>query len=228
VGRNPPRFQGGPLEPISLEQAREYYSEADPAHDFDHILRVWALAERIGAAEGADLGILKPAVLLHDVGRPEELSEGTCHAAAGAEKAREILSDWPPDKVEAIAHAIASHRFRDDLVPQTLEAKVLFDSDKLDSIGAVGVARAYVIAGLRGQRLWSEVDPQYVQGLTKDKSEARLNSPSNHTPVHEFAFKLSQIKDMLFTTTARRIAEERHGFMDDFFLRLEGEVKGTL
>jgi len=216
------------LEPISLEQAREYYSEADPAHDFDHILRVWALAERIGAAEGADLGILKPAVLLHDVGRPEELRDGRCHAQAGAEKAREILSDWPPDKLEAIAHAIAAHRFRDDLAPQTLEAKVLFDSDKLDSIGAVGVARAYVICGLRGQRLWSEVDPHYVHALTKDRSQARHNSPSNHTPAHEFAFKLEQIKDMLFTTTAHQIAKERHCFMEEFFMRLEREVKGEL
>ena len=216
------------MEPISLEQAREYYREADPAHDFDHILRVWALAERIGAGEGADLEILRPAVLLHDIGRPEELSNGRCHAAVGAEKARQILSDWPPDKVEAIAHAIATHRFRDDLVPQTLEAKVLFDSDKLDSIGAVGVARAYVISGLRGQRLWAEVDPQYVQALTKDKSVARQNSPSSHTPVHEFAFKLAQIRDILFTATAQQIAEDRHRFMSDFFLRLEGEVKGKL
>jgi uncharacterized protein len=216
------------LEPISLQQAREYYRDADPAHDFDHILRVWALARRIGAAEGADLQILRPAVLLHDIGRPEELRDGRCHAQAGAEKAREILGDWAPDRVEAVAHAIAAHRFRDDLAPQTLEAKVLFDSDKLDSIGAVGVARAYVICGLRDQRLWAEVDPQYVEALTRDKSYARRNSPSSHTPVHEFAFKLAQIKDMLYTATAHQIAEERHCFMEEFFMRLEREVKGEL
>jgi uncharacterized protein len=214
------------LKPITLEQARGYYVEADPAHDFDHVLRVLALAERIGSAEGADMEILRTAVLLHDIGRPEELRDGRCHAQVGAEKARHILSSWSPSTVDAIAHAIAAHRYRDDLAPETLEAKVLFDADKLDCIGAIGVARAYVVGGLQGQRLWAEVDPDYIQALRLDSALARRNAGRDHTPVHEFAFKLSRIKDFLFTTTAKRIAEERHRFMSEFFLRLEREVKG--
>ncbi|HUW95054.1 MAG TPA: HD domain-containing protein [Anaerolineae bacterium] len=216
------------MEPISIEQAREYYGDADPAHDFDHILRVLALAERIGAAEGADMDILRPAVLLHDIGRPEEQRDGRCHAQVGAEKARTILSDWPTETVEAISHAIAAHRFRDDLQPQTLEAKILFDADKLDSIGAIGIARAYVVGGLHGQRLWGKVTPEYVQALRQDSSLARQNDSQDHTPAHEFAFKLSRIKDILFTATANQIAEERHHFMSDYFLRLEREVQGEL
>ena len=216
------------MPPIGVEQARQYYQEADPAHDFDHILRVLALAERIGAAEGADMEIVRPAVLLHDIGRPEEQREGLCHAQAGAEKARAILDDWPLEQVEAIAHAIAAHRYRDDEAPRTLEARVLFDADKLDSIGAVGIARAYVVGGLHGQRLCAEVDAQYVHDLVQDKSLARQNESFSHTPVHEFAFKLSRIKDILFTTTARTIAEERHRFMSEFFVRLEREVRGEL
>jgi len=214
------------LEPITLEQAREYYVDADPAHDFDHVLRVLALAERIGSAEGADMAILRPAALLHDIGRPEELKEGRCHAQVGAEKARRILSSWPVSTVDAIAHAIAAHRYRDDLVPETLEAKVLFDADKLDCIGAVGVARAYVVGGLDGQRIWAKVDPEYVQALRLDKSLARRYAALDHTPVHEFAFKLAHIKDLLFTITARKMAEERHRFMTEFFVRLQGEVEG--
>jgi uncharacterized protein len=214
------------LNYVSLEQARSYYVEADPAHDFDHVLRVMALAERIGSTEGADMEILRTAVLLHDIGRPEELKEGRCHAEVGAEKARRILSSWPTSTVDAIAHAIAAHRYRDDLAPETLEAKVLFDADKLDCIGAIGVARAYIVAGLDGQRLWAEVDPDYVEALRLDRSLARRNAVQDHTPVHEFAFKLSRIKDILFTTTAKNIAEERHRFMSEFFLRLEREVKG--
>jgi uncharacterized protein len=216
------------LKPISIEQAREYYHGADPAHDFDHVLRVLALAERIGAAEGADMEILRPAVLLHDIGRPEELKDGRCHAQVGAQKAQQILAGWPQDKLEAITHAIASHRFRENTKPQTLEAKVLFDADKLDCIGAIGVARAYVIGGLMGQRLWGEEDHQYVEALRQDTSLALRSLSSRHTPVHEFAFKLSRIRDTLFTATAREIAEERHRFMSDFFLRLENEVKGEL
>jgi uncharacterized protein len=216
------------LKPISIEQARQYYDEADPAHDFDHVLRVLALAERIGATEGADMGILRPAVLLHDIGRPEELRDGRCHAQVGAQKAQQILTGWPQEKLEGITHAIASHRFRKNTKPQTLEAKVLFDADKLDCIGAIGVARAYAIGGLLGQRLWGEVDARYVEALRQDTSLAQQSLSSSHTPVHEFAFKLSQIKDILYTPTAREIAEERDRFMNGFFLRLENEVKGAL
>lgn len=213
---------------ITLEQAREYYRQADTAHGFDHVLRVLALAERIGAAEGADPVILRTAVLLHDIGRPEEMESGRCHAEAGAEKARRILRDWPSDVAEAAAHAIATHRFRNDTPPQTLEAKILFDADKLDSIGAIGVARAYAIAGIRGQPLWGEVQPGYVESESPGEVSGPGTQSTRHTPVHEFAVKLSLLKDLLFTDTARRIAEERDRFMRDFFTRLEREVRGEL
>ncbi len=216
------------MELLTLEQAQEYYRDADPAHDFDHVLRVLALAERIGSAEGADLEILRAAVLLHDIGRREELASGRCHAEVGAERARQILSDWPPEQVEAIAQAIATHRFRNHAPPQTPEAKALFDADKLDSIGAIGIARAYVVGGLTGQRLWAQVEPGYGHLQSTGAPLARLGQSPTHTPVHEFVFKLSRIRDILFTTTGREIAEERHRFMDEFFTRLEREVRGHL
>jgi uncharacterized protein len=216
------------LKPITVDQAREYYQEADPAHDFDHVLRVLALAERIGSAEGANMEILRAATLLHDLGRAEESRDGRCHAQVGAEKARQILSEWPEEVVEAVVHAIAAHRFRNDAAPNTLEARVLYDADKLDCIGAIGVARAYVIGGLRGQRVWGEVDPDYVEALQDDRSLARRSDLPDHTPVHEFGFKLSRIKDTLFTATAKQIAEERHHFMSEFFQRLDQEVRGQL
>jgi uncharacterized protein len=214
------------LRVISIEEAQRHYDEADSAHDFDHVLRVLRLAERIGVAEGADMEILRTAVLLHDIGRVDEIRDGVCHAQAGADKARQILADWPSDKLEAVAHAIATHRFRNDAAPQSLEAKILCDADKLDCIGATGVARAYAIAGLMGQRLWGKVKPEYLQVRWENKALARGDLSSNHTPVHEFAFKLSRIKDTLFTMTAKEIAEERHRFMAQFFTRLEAEVKG--
>ncbi len=213
---------------IDVEQARQYYEQADPAHDFHHVLRVLRLAERIGPTEGADMEILSTAVLLHDIGRPEEIRDGICHAQAGAEKARQILADWPPERVEAVAHAIATHRFRNDAVPQTLEARVLYDADKLDCIGAIGVARAYAIGGLMGQLLWAEVNHGYVQARWGNRLLARGDLSSDHTPVHEFAFKLSQIKESLFTAKAREMAEERHRFMVTFFDRLGTEVRGEL
>lgn len=201
---------------IGIEEARQYYTNSDAAHDFDHVLRVLVLAERIGQAEGAAMEIVRAATLLHDVARAEEERTGACHAKVGAERARQILAGYPADKVEAVAQAIASHRFRDDVVPQTLEAKVLYDADKLDAIGAIGIARAYALAGKRGQHLWAETP---VASLSESQS-------ADYTPVHEFIFKLSQLKEALFTTTARQIAEERHRYMVEFFARLKEEVQG--
>ena len=209
---------------ITVEEARSYYTGEDAAHDFEHVLRVLHLAERIGKAEGADMEVLRAAVLLHDIARVAEDQGGPCHATAAAERARTILAAHPPHKVEAVAHAIASHRFRNSAVPQTLEAKILYDADKLDAIGAIGVARAYAIAGQHGQRLWAAVPRGYSRRALQD---ARGDvADAQHTPLHEFVYKLSQLKDSLFTDTARAIALGRHQYMVDFFARLEQEIKG--
>jgi len=199
---------------ITVEEARRYYAEADAAHNFDHVLRVLALAERVARAEGADLEIVRAAALLHDVGRVGEERGDGCHARIGAARAREILRGHPQDRVEAVAEAIAAHRFRRGPDPQSLEARVLYDADKLDAIGAIGVARAYAVAGREGQRLWA------------DLAEDPADGGGGHTPVHEFAFKLSRLKDGLFTAAARQIAADRHRFMVAFFQRLAEEVQG--
>ena len=134
---------------ITVDEARSHYETAVAAHDFDHVLRVLALAERIGQAEDADLEIVRAGALLHDVGREQAERIGVDHAAFAADRAREILAEQPTEKVAPVVHAIAAHRFRAGPGPTTLEAKVLFDADKLDAIGAVGVARAFAYGGAR-------------------------------------------------------------------------------
>ena len=209
---------------ISIDEARTHYQGADAAHDFDHVLRVLRLAERIGAAEGADMEVLRAAALLHDVARAAEHAGGPCHAQAGAERVRGILRGHDPARVEAVARAVASHRFRSGEPPQSLEARILFDADKLDAMGAIGIARAYALAGAMGQRLWAEVPAGY---LARRRDTARADfAADEHTPVHEYAFKLAHLKDALFTPTARRLAEGRHAFMAEFFRRLDCEVAG--
>ena len=128
----------------------------------------------------------------------------------------------------AAAQAIAAHRFRQGTPPATLEARVLYDADKLDAIGAIGVARAYAIAGVCGQRLWADVAPDYLANKLAAGPHAAHDLTAAHTPVHEMVFKLARLKDTLSTPTARAIAEERHRFMLEFFARLEQEVKGEL
>ncbi|MFL7811498.1 MAG: HD domain-containing protein [Anaerolineae bacterium] len=200
---------------ITIEQAFEHYVGAEAVHDFDHVLRVLALAERLARAEGADLEIVRAAALLHDAARGKGGDQD--HAQAGAEIARRLLTGQPRDRVEAVAHAIAAHRFRGGPEPETIEARVLHDADKLDAIGAVGIGRAFHYGGQHGQRLWGEVAPDY---------EETPASKEVHTPVHEYVFKLARIKDRLLTTSARRLAEERHAFMVAFFRQLDREVHG--
>jgi len=206
---------------ITIARAQRYYEEADAVHDFDHVLRVLALAERIGQAEGASLAIVRAASLLHDVEREQAEAAELDHAAHAADRAREILAEQPAERVEAVAHAIAAHRFRTDPEPATLEAQVLFDADKLDAIGAVGVARAFAYGGAHGQRLWAPVEAVDVA-----RWAAEGDDPYDHTPVHEFVVKLSRLKDRLFTPTGRAIAEERHAYMVAFFERFDAEVHG--
>ena len=203
-------------------EARRHYAESrDPAHDFDHVLRVTAMAERIARAEGADVEVVRAAALLHDIGREDR--SGRDHAEIAAERARTILGAYPPDKVDAVARAILQHRFRAGPPPDSLEACCLFDADKLDAIGAVGVARAFAYTGVIGQRLWADVAPDYAERF------AQGAAPSDeHTPQHEFAVKLSRLGGGMTTATGRAIAQDRHAVMQAFFERLAREMRGEV
>lgn len=208
--------------PITVEQAREYYRQTDPTHDFSHVLRVTAMAERLARQEGADADIVRTAALLHDISRLDDsaltlqAAPETDHALLAARAVRHILAGDPPQFVEAVAHAVEAHRFRNAIEPRTLEAKVLFDADKLDSIGAIGVARAFAYAGTLGNPLWGDV-PEDYSPQAHDKT---------HTPRHEFEMKLRHLKERLYTASGRQIAEGRHAFMLAFFERMAAEIQG--
>lgn len=208
--------------PITVEQARTLYASSGGGHDFDHVLRVTALAERIAAVEGADLAIVRTAALLHDIG---ESQNRAAHHLIGAARARELLQGQGAAFVEAVAHAIEAHRFRADPAPRTLEAQCLSDADKLDAIGAIGVARVFAYAGARNTALWRR-----PWRAIADEAGDAIYSPAtlggDYTPVHEFVYKLDRIPDRLYTATARSIAAERRAFMRAFFDRLDAEVGG--
>ena len=213
------------MEPeiITIDDARVLYQGAESGHDFDHVLRVLTLAERLARDEGANLSTIRAAALLHDIARSDEDEKGGAdHALMAAERSREILLARGVGReiIEPIAHAIAAHRFRGSLKPESLEAKILFDADKLDSIGAIGIARAFAISGALNQRLWGSVPAGAVA--------SRNQRNSQHTAYAEFVVKLSKVRDRLFTASARRIAEERHAYMAGFFARLEREIVGEL
>jgi uncharacterized protein len=204
------------------EEAGSFFRSARGSHDHDHTERVYRLCLRIGRKERADLGILRLAAVLHDIGREEEdRSHGRiCHGRSGATLAREILERHGCDAatVKAVAHCIRTHRFRKGGAPRTLEARVLFDADKLDSIGAVGVGRAFLFAGEIGARLHDKaIDVRKTKPYTREDTAYR-----------EYLVKLSRVRDRMTTREGRRIAAERHRFMAAFFDRLNKETDGVL
>ena len=150
--------------------------------------------------EGADMAILIPAALFHDIARPNEERTGIPHEEAGARMAETYLRSihYPENQIPGIIHAIRAHRYRSGISPETLEARVLSDADNLDAMGAVGIARTLLQAGEQGSGIPDAVD--------------------------HIRTKLLNLKARMYTETARRIAEERHAFLTTFLEELNNEM----
>lgn len=203
-------------------KAESFFHNAKGSHDWEHTLRVHNLCLHIGKKENADMEVLEIAAFLHDIGREEQdKSDGKiCHAEKGAILARELLSkiEIDKEKIDKIVHCIETHRFRKDNAPNSKEAKILFDADKLDSIGAVGIGRAFLFSGEIGAKLHNKgVDISKTKAYTKEDTAYR-----------EYVVKLRKVKDKMLTREGMRLAEERDAFMSDFFDRLNKEVEGDL
>jgi uncharacterized protein len=200
--------------------AEECFANSARSHNWEHTCRVCKLCSHIGRIEGADLEILLIAAYLHDIGRPwQDRSKGAiCHAKKGAEIAQTLLNKYPipTERKGNIIHCIRSHRFRGNCHPETLEAKVLFDADKLDAIGATGIGRAFQFAGEVGARFHN---PSVKLEDTEPYSR-------EDTAYREFKLKLSKIKDRMLTPEGHRMANGRHTFMEIFFKRLLQEHEG--
>jgi len=194
--------------------------EGEGCHDWDHTLRVYNLAMHIGEIEGADLEIIGIAALLHDIGRPEEARQDhkICHAEIGAVMAESILTGYGlgQEKIDAIKYCIKSHRWSRGEAPETKEAKILYDADKLDSIGAIGLGRAFNYSGTYHARVHNpEIHYEDVREHSRED-----------TAYQHYHIKLKKIKDKLFTGEAKHIAIERDKFMKEFFERLNAECRG--
>jgi uncharacterized protein len=185
----------------------------DGAHDVSHLQRVWHNVRTLQAEETGDLEVLLAAVLLHDCVAVEKNSPLRSQASRlAAEKASAVLADmdWPHAKINAVAHAIEAHSFSANIAPLTLEAKIVQDADRLDSLGMLGVARTFYIAGRMGSALY---DPQDRQAKARDYDDKRFC-------LDHFQTKLLHLADGFQTTTGQRLAHIRHdrlkGFMELF------------
>jgi uncharacterized protein len=185
------------------------------------------MAEHIALAEGADLEIVRAAALLHDAigsapGSDTEEQRHNHHGSS-ADFAAQVLQQegWPEERIGAVQHCIRAHRFRFTTDrPDTLEARVLYDADKLDVLGALGIARTIAYASLAGQPFYAEPSKQFLDTGKELPGEA-------HSAYHEYLFKLIKIKDTLHTASAREIAESRHAFLVKFFTELVEEASGV-
>lgn len=212
---------------LSLKKIKKeiapFFKSAQGSHDWDHVERVYRLCRRLGKQEGADMKVLSLAAYLHDIGRAQEYkSKGkVLHAEKGAELGRKILQKYKvsEEKIKNIVHCIRSHSARAGVRPKTKEAKVLFDADKLDALGAIGIGRDFLFAGEIGSKLHNSrgVDVKKAAAYTKEDTAYR-----------EFVVKLSKLKNKMFTPAGKKIAKERHKFMKDFFNRFKKELDGLM
>lgn len=200
--------------------ARSYFeADTSPAHDWYHVRRVAANAERLLAATpDADPRTVRLAVLLHDVGRPKEArGEIDDHAAWGAAESRKVLGKQgvPEATRDAVAHCVRAHRYSNDVAPETPEAKVVSDADDLDALGAVGLGRCFAHGGEHGKPLHG---PSLLDGAAATSDEG-----TQFEHIHE---KLLDLPKRMFTDAGRERAEERAAFVREFAQRFEGEVNG--
>jgi uncharacterized protein len=191
-------------------------------HDWWHVHRVWKMAKRIGKAEGADLLVVELAALLHDI------ADWKAHDG-DSEVGPKIARDWlgslgvEPIVIEHVCQIIADISFKGASVKQpvlSLEGKVVQDADRLDALGAIGIARAFAYGGAKGRLIY---DPA-IKPMEHKTAEAYLQGGG--TTINHFYEKLLLLKDRMNTATGRAIAEERHRFMEEFLRRFFDEWEG--
>lgn len=189
----------------------------DPAHDLAHVRRVVANAKRLAAAEGADLDVVLPAAWLHDcVVVPKDSAQRPQASRLAAVRAVEFLSEigYPAAHFPAIRHAIEAHSFSARIPAETLEARVVQDADRLDALGAVGIARTLMLGAAMGKPLYDEDEPL---PLTRPPDDGR-------NVIDHFYTKLLRLAEMMQTESGRREAERRTQLMRVYLAELGREI----
>lgn len=187
-----------------IRQIAQEAAAADPAHDFSHSERVLANALKIAETEGGDRDVLSAAAYLHDIANyPKNHPKSSLSSERSAEKAESILGDlgFPVAKFPLVRDAILCHSYSRGLTPQTLEGRIFQDADRLDSLGAIGVARTFTVGGALGNPITESIEHFYE--------------------------KLFKLADRMLTPTGKEIAMERTTMMRNFISALENEMGST-
>jgi uncharacterized protein len=211
--------------PLSLQEwdgifsakAEELYPPSDPSHDFLHIRRVVRMACALAAEEAADMSVVLPAAYFHDfVNVPKDDPRRKQASRLSAEAAAEYLLSigYPAAYIDGIRHAIAAHSFSAGIAPETLEAKVVQDADRLDALGAIGIARCFSTAALMQRPYYCAADPWAESREPNDKDFS----------LDHFEAKLFRLGETMHTKAARAEAERRINFMRAYLSQLKKEL----
>lgn len=206
-----------PYDELFLQLEGYLPSAEDGAHDLSHLQRVWQNAKVIQKVEGGDLEILAAAVLLHDrVQVPKDSPLRSRAAALAADQARTALKQlqWQRDRIDVVAAAIESHSYSAGVTPTSLEGSILQDADRLDAIGYVGIARCFYTAGRMGSALYDPNQPEAVDRLADDTRFA----------LDHFPKKLLTLSEGFRTHSGKRLAEERHAKLQEFYAGMLAEI----
>jgi uncharacterized protein len=202
------------------------------AHNMDHVNRVFANAMKIAKGENADIEVIKTAILLHDIGGYKEMKSKSGeidHAIESTKIAKPFLHKlgYPQEKIQHICDCIVSHRYRTGNKPKTKEAKIVFDSDKLETIGAIGMARQFVWVGKNNAHIFRKMDiEKYARENLGGNPKGRIRDKTKHSPQLSWETKDKHILKSLYTKKAQQIAKNRMKFSEMFLKRLEREIEG--
>jgi uncharacterized protein len=205
------------FEKLMEEKIQTVLGTKDPAHDLLHVKRVVAMARKLSAEEGADLNIVLPAAWLHDiVNLPKDHPDRKRASQMAADTALKFLKsiNYPEEYYSSIAHAIEAHSFSANIKPESIEAKIVQDADRLDALGAIGMARLISVATQMGRAFYSESDP-FFKHRTPDDSKFTID---------HIQLKIKTISETMNTTSARLEAKKRFSYMKLFLDELEGEI----
>jgi len=204
-------------EDFILSKVKSLYEGADPAHDFSHVMRVYKNAKLIGHKEDANMQILLLSALLHDVcALPKSIEKSAESNAKKLIMLETFLNDMdlPEDVVENVQYAVEVHSFSKGLVPTTLEAKILQDADRLDAMGAIGIARVFLVGGQLERKLYNFEDPFCT-----------LREPDDQTwNLDHFFSKLLKLEFGMHTETGKKLAKRRGAVLRRYLSDLHKEI----
>ena len=206
-----------------IQYLREHSDTKDGSHDLGHFQRVWKAAQYIDREEGyvADALVLLTGAYFHDlVSVPKNSPQRSAASLLSAEKTAGLLTtvftDFPQDKIEGVRHAIHAHSFSARVTPETVEAKILQDADRMEALGAIGLARVFYTAGQLSQRLFDTNDPLALERMPDDRQYS----------LDHFQVKLFKLPGMMNTATGRRLADEKAQYLQQFLSVIEREIAG--